>query len=145
MWGVPRPRTGKIAGNIGRNPRNRKKMAVVSRGGKPAVTRYKVLRAFDEAASLLECRLETGRTHQIRVHLAAKGHPVVGDSTYGGGALRRRARHDAAVGRALAGLGRHALHAHLIGFDHPVTGERLQFRSKLPRAFSELADSFEGV
>jgi len=83
-WGVPRARQGRIEGDIGRDPRNRKKMAVLGRGGRPAVTHYEVVEAFDATAALLRCRLETGRTHQIRVHLAHIGHPVLGDGKYGG-------------------------------------------------------------
>ena len=83
VWGVPSPRAGEIVGAIGRNPANRKSMAVVRRGGKPALTRYRVLRVFKDVAALVECRLATGRTHQIRVHLAERGHPVIGDPIYG--------------------------------------------------------------
>ena len=79
VWGVPQPREGEIASRIGRSPRNRKKMAVLRDGGKPAVTRYKVLRAFKDVAALVECRLATGRTHQIRVHMTDRGHPLIGD------------------------------------------------------------------
>ena len=84
VWGVPLPAQGEIAGAIGRSSQDRKKMAVVSHGGKPALTRYRVLRSFaGGAVSLVECRLATGRTHQIRVHMTAIGHPLVGDQTYG--------------------------------------------------------------
>ncbi|MEE9139641.1 MAG: RluA family pseudouridine synthase [Alphaproteobacteria bacterium] len=143
VWGIPRPGTGVITGNIGRNPRNRKKMAVVARGGKPAVTRYRLLRALGERASLIECRLETGRTHQIRVHLAAKGHPIVGDRTYGGGPARRVRGAGAALTDALKGFTRHALHAHLIGFEHPASGKRLEFSSDLPHDINEVIDILE--
>jgi len=145
VWGVPRPRTGKITGNIGRDPKNRRRMAVVRRGGKPAVTKYRVMRTFGERASLVACRLETGRTHQIRVHLAAKGHPVIGDATYGGAAAYPRGVAKTALDAALGRFGRHALHTHLIGFAHPVTGERLEFRSELPQDINMLIKTLEGL
>ena len=141
--GVPRPAKGEISGNIGRNPRSRKKMAVVKSGGKPAVTRYKVLRSFDGEASLVECELTSGRTHQIRVHLAAIGHPVLGDPVYGGrlggtkGSLRER------IAVAAKRLGRQALHAHVIRFVHPSSGESREFVSKLPQDINELIRRLE--
>jgi 23S rRNA pseudouridine1911/1915/1917 synthase len=106
---------------IGRDPRDRKRMAVVS-SGRGAKTDFVRLARFD-ACDLLRCRLHTGRTHQIRVHLASIGHPVVGDDTYGGGG-----------GRKLVGLppGRHFLHAALLAFRHPVTGAPMELRSPLP-------------
>jgi len=147
VWGVPSPRAGKIVGSIGRDPRNRKKMAVVKRGGKPADTRYRVLKAVGAAASLVECRLNTGRTHQIRVHMAAIGHPVVGDPVYGGG------RRDRLAGRRSNGRGApppvslnsQALHACMIGFEHPRSRRRLEFRSKLPSYFRGIVHFLESL
>ncbi|MSO64901.1 MAG: RluA family pseudouridine synthase [Alphaproteobacteria bacterium] len=130
VWGVPRPTSGEIDGPIGRSRRNRKKMAIVA-GGKPALTRYRVVRAFGETAALVECHLATGRTHQIRVHLAARGHPVIGDPTYGGG-WRRLAGLPAAIQPLVQRLQRQALHAHLLGFRHPRTAAPLRFRSVIP-------------
>ena len=116
--GVP-PAGGEIEGAIGRNPRDRKKMAVVARGGKPAITRYRRIAALGTSAALLECRLATGRTHQIRVHLAAKGFPLIGDPAY--------------AGRPARGLfHRQALHAYLLGFKHPASGAALRFTSDMP-------------
>lgn len=135
VWGVPVPVQGRIEGNIGRSPRNRKKMAVLARGGRPAVTRYRVVAAVGKLASRLELRLETGRTHQIRVHLAHIGHAVVGDPLYGG----RRARP-----AALATLAeRQALHAFRLGFRHPATGRPLLFEANFPIYFSELISTLE--
>ncbi|MDE0538864.1 MAG: RluA family pseudouridine synthase [Rhodospirillales bacterium] len=131
-WGAPSPREGTITGNIGRHPRNRKKMSVTARGGKEAVTHYRVLRAVNRWASLVECRLETGRTHQIRVHLSARGHPIIGDPLYGRAGRRRLDGIDEGFGTAVSGLGRQALHACVLGFEHPNTGEFLRFRSGLP-------------
>lgn len=132
VWGVPSPAGGEIAGNIGRSPHNRQKMAVVGEGrGKPALTRYRVLRAYGSAAALLECRLATGRTHQIRVHLAHGGHPLIGDSVYGARAGRALARAGPS-GAAIAAFPRQALHARLLGFEHPAGGGPLVFESPLP-------------
>ena len=108
---------GTVSLPIGRDPRNRKKMAVVP-NGRTATTHFRILRRFS-SATWIECRLETGRTHQIRVHMAAIGHPVVGDPVY-------------AQGRKDYGLSGQALHAAILEFDHPVTGERLRIEAALP-------------
>lgn len=141
VWGVPLPRVGEITGNIGRSRTNRQKMAVVASGGKPAITRYKVLREWQGLAALVECRLATGRTHQIRVHLAAKGHPLVGDPVYGSGRQARRATGPA--GAALARFPRQALHAYRLGFVHPATGERLAFEGELPADMAAMLRELE--
>ena len=137
VWGLPSPAAGEIAGAIGRSPRNRKKMAVVARGGRAALTRYRLVEAFGTAASLVECRLATGRTHQIRVHMAHRGHTVIGDPLYGRGG-RRGAKIDDRVQEAISGLGRQALHAHLITLRHPRTGRELGFESELPSDIKKL-------
>ena len=124
VTGTPKPETGTVNAPIGRDPRERKRMAVTSRGGKPAVTHYRVLEHF-AGYSLVECRLETGRTHQIRVHMASIGHPVVGDTVYG-------ARRDP------FGLNGQCLHARELSFIHPRTGERMTFHAALPDYFSAL-------
>ena len=144
VWGLPEPKTGEVTGNIGRNPRNRKKMAVLARGGRPARTRYRVLEALAGGlASLVECRLTSGRTHQIRVHLSAIGHPVMGDALYGRAGAGRTRRLPAAAQAALKALGRQALHARTLGFRHPISAEALQFESELPLDIKELVDSLE--
>lgn len=139
VWGVPRPREGRIEGNIGRSPRNRKKMAVLKRGGRTAATRYKVLKASGDTASLVECRLETGRTHQIRVHMAHIGHPVVGDPLYG---KSRRNRAKDELAQALLMQNTQLLHAYLIGFQHPRTGKTLRFEGKIPPKFNDFVKNF---
>ncbi len=132
VWGVPSLGAGEIAGNIGRSPANRKKMAVVGEGkGKPALTRYRVARSFAAEAALLECRLATGRTHQIRVHLAERGHPLIGDPLYGARAGRAVAR-SGPLGARIADFPRQALHARRLGFAHPAGGGHLEFDSALP-------------
>ena len=124
--GVPVPHAGTIRGSIGRSSHDRKKMALVEEGrGKHAVTHYRVLTALDGAA-LVECRLETGRTHQVRVHLASIGHSLLGDPVYGRCPSRLRP--------VLSALGfrRQALHAAELGFIHPVDGRALSFISQTP-------------
>jgi 23S rRNA pseudouridine1911/1915/1917 synthase len=150
VWGVPAPAAGEIVGNIGRSPINRKKMAVVAETrGRPAVTRYRVERRFGAgtiAAALIECRLLTGRTHQIRVHLAHIGHPLIGDPAYGTRTGRRHthsAGRTGSAGTAIAEFPRQALHARLLGFIHPVTGERLGFESPLPADMAGLLANLE--
>ena len=134
VWGFPSPAAGHIEGAIGRHHRARQKMAVVARGGKPALTHYKVLESFGTVTSLVECRLETGRTHQIRVHMAHIKHPVVGDPVYG----RQRAAKGAAsktekgIVAQLQAFPRQALHAGEIKFVHPRTGKQMKFKAPLP-------------
>jgi 23S rRNA pseudouridine1911/1915/1917 synthase len=143
VWGIPVPREGEIEGAIGRHPVNRKRMAVVKRGGKSALTRYRVIRALGPGASLVQCQLATGRTHQIRVHLAAAGYPLLGDPVYGRETAERRSRLSAAGRAALAGFHRQALHAGTLGFSHPRTGERLHFESALPADLHNLIKALE--
>ena len=139
VWGVPTPSAGRIEGNIGRSPHHRKKMALLARGGRAAATRYKVVRILDRGvASVVECRLETGRTHQIRVHLSARGYPVVGDPTYG-----RTPRRLSVHRRTELAFARQALHAASLGFDHPRSGERLRIASELPQDMRELIDRLD--
>ena len=144
-WGVPTPAQGEIAGAIGRSKRDRKKMAVVGERGRAALTRYRVLRRFGTAASLVECRLATGRTHQIRVHLSARGHPLIGDRTYGGSGAGRLRGAPAAARAAVAAFPRQALHANVIGFNHPATGEPIRFESPLPQDIEELIHILESL
>ena len=137
-WGLPAPLTGEIEGAIGRDKRDRKRMAVVSHGGKAALTRYRVMRGYATFAALVACRLATGRTHQIRVHLAASGHPIVGDPVY----LRRIPAISkglpATTRQALLDFPRQALHAASLGFVHPRTGATLHFETPPPADFAAL-------
>ena len=146
-WGLPHPLTGEIEGAIGRDKRDRKRMAVVSHGGKAALTHYRVIRTFGPAGvrclALVECRLATGRTHQIRVHMSSRGHPIVGDPVYS-----RRIPAEAKflpdpVRRALLDFPRQALHAASLGFRHPRTGEMLRFETPLPADMAELIADME--
>ena len=145
VWGMPTPRQGEIEGNIGRSPVNRKKMAVVARGGKPALTRYKVIRPVGTFASLLRCDLATGRTHQIRVHMAHRGHPVVGDPLYGGGPRHRLRDAPEAVRQRVAAVESQLLHAFLIGFRHPKTGDFMRFETEIPLEINALMCELDRV
>ena len=130
--GHPVPAAGTVRGAIARSAANRKKMALVEDGrGKHAVTHYRTLEPLDGAA-LVECRLETGRTHQVRVHLASIGHPLVGDPVYGRTPPRLRPL------LQQLGFARQALHAAVLGFNHPVSGTALRFASPVPRDMQEL-------
>ncbi len=152
-WGAPRPPSGDIETLIGRSPRNRKKMAVVGRNGKSALTHYKTERPFGLAtaplASLLTCTLSTGRTHQIRVHLAHIGHPLIGDPVYGRAPRRQRNRRGSAISAearaVMAAFPRQALHAFRLGLDHPATGKRLFFETKLPSDMESLINNLESL
>jgi 23S rRNA pseudouridine1911/1915/1917 synthase len=142
VWGAPdRPR-GTVDAALDRHPYAREKRAV-REGGRAAVTHWEVLERYPgrdgkPLASLLACRLETGRTHQIRVHLAHIGHPIMGDAIYSTGFRTKAALVTPAARTALTVLGRQALHAYLLGFEHPATGERLVFRSALRPDMAEL-------
>jgi 23S rRNA pseudouridine1911/1915/1917 synthase len=138
VWGAPQPSSGTIVASLARSRHNREKIAVVSdESGRHAITHYAVVETYGEA-SLVRCHLETGRTHQIRVHLAHRGHPLLGDGVYGAAFRTKAARLDAPAREALASLGRQALHAELLGFAHPRTGETLRFESKLPADMAAL-------
>jgi len=142
VWGTPSPREGEVDLPIGRSPTNRKKMAVVT-SGKPARTLYRVIRPLGPAAALVECRLKTGRTHQIRVHMTELGHPLIGDPVYGRSRPARTKHLDPAAAAALLGFPRQALHAWLLGFDHPVTGKHLRFEIGLPADLAKLMSVLE--
>jgi len=136
VWGTPKPSSGTITGNVGRNLRDRKIMQVFPDGnqGKSAITHYQVLEDLGYV-SLVECRLETGRTHQIRVHFSHIRHPLFNDEEYGGDQILKGttfAKYQQFVKNCFKILPRQALHAKSLAFDHPVTGKRLSFDSELP-------------
>jgi 23S rRNA pseudouridine1911/1915/1917 synthase len=168
VWGVPERPRGVIDAALARSAANRVKIAVVAEGrGRRAVTRYEVLETFQDlgpdrgqqdlghaprhagarkpVASLLRLVLETGRTHQVRVHLAHLGHPLLGDPTYGAGFKASARNLPATAQAALAALGRQALHAAELAFEHPVTGKRLAFTSALPADMAGLAAALRGA
>jgi 23S rRNA pseudouridine1911/1915/1917 synthase len=137
-WGGFEASAGKVGASVGRDPRHREKMAVMSGDrGRHATTHWRVEEALGPA-SLIACQLETGRTHQIRVHMASIGHPLLGDSVYGSGFKTKAALLGDRAVSALAALGRQALHASVLGFDHPATGETLRFESAPPKDFARL-------
>lgn len=136
VWGAPSRKTGTIDQPIDRHPHNREKMAV-RQGGREAVTHWEVMETFTGAdgkpvASLIACQLETGRTHQIRVHLAHLGHPLMGDDVYGAGFKTKARQLGPHSQAALTALGRQALHAYLLVLEHPSSGEVLHWESPLP-------------
>lgn len=148
VWGVPKETEGTIRGHIGRSLKDRKVQAVYPDGehGKHAVTHYKVLRAFGSKVALLQCNLETGRTHQIRAHMKHIGHPLFGDATYGGDKIvygQRTGSYKVFAEKMLAAMPRQALHAKSLGFEHPTTHEHLQFEAELPPDFEELLARWE--
>ncbi|PZQ39674.1 RluA family pseudouridine synthase [Caulobacter sp. 602-1] len=141
--GAPSPASGTIDTQLGRSPSDRKKMAVLKSGGRRAITHYRVEAAFGPQdkplAARVACRLETGRTHQIRVHMASKGSPCLGDPVYGASQAAGPVREQVAA----AGLKRQALHAALLGFVHPVTGQALRFETPLPPDMAALEAGLE--
>ena len=139
VWGVPDRPAGVIETGIGRSSANRQKQAVSTRpDARHAVTHWQVEERYGIAASLIRCRLETGRTHQIRVHMAHIGHPLLGDGTYGAGHKTARSRLSPAAQEALKALKGQALHAAVLGFEHPSSGRALRFEAPLPEGLSHL-------
>jgi 23S rRNA pseudouridine1911/1915/1917 synthase len=145
VWGGFEASAGKVVAAVGRDPRNREKMAVLSGDrGRHATTHWRVEESLGPA-TLVACQLETGRTHQIRVHMASIGHPLLGDSVYGSGFKTKVALLGNRAVSALAALGRQALHASVLGFDHPATGETLRFESAPPKDFARLVKALRAT
>lgn len=147
VWGIPKETAGTVTGHIGRSLKDRKVQAVYPEGdqGKHAVTHYKVLKTFRHVA-LLQCNLETGRTHQIRAHMKHIGHPLFSDATYGGDKVlygQRTGSYKAFVEKVFEVMPRQALHAKSLGFVHPVTGDTRQFEAELPADFVAALEKWE--
>ena len=157
VWGLPNPNNGEINAPIGRDPKNRQRMCVTSgapltRGqmedgapvilgaGKEAITNYQLVEAYGTLVSLVECKLQTGRTHQIRVHMKHVGHPLIGDKTYGSRKGNQLRFHDEAVVQALKDFPRQALHARALEFIHPGSNEKMRFECPLPDDIQTLKD-----
>lgn len=135
VWGVPSPAQGRIETQIGRHKTNRKKMAVLEGGGKDAITDYRVVENFGLIASLVECRLKTGRTHQIRVHMSHIGHPLAGDPLYGKTSpakFLRQMKAPEEAAQALMDFKRQALHAAQLEFIHPIGENKVSLRADMP-------------
>ncbi len=145
VWGVPDRAHGMIETHIGRHATQREKMAVVPEArGREAITHWEKVADYGVAA-LVRCQLETGRTHQIRVHMAHIGHPLIGDATYGAGFKTKITKLSDAAREAVTGLGRQALHAATLGFAHPITKEEMMFESELPEDLERLMKALEDV
>ena len=151
VWGAPRAGSGLVEGLIGRSPFDRKRMAVLRGGGKQARTRYRLVEKFGSGerpfASLIECRLETGRTHQIRVHLTHIGHPLIGDPSYGRARQPPRAKtpEEAVAFKAAAEFPRQALHAFVLGFQHPSLHRTMRFESPEPADMAALIEALRSL
>ena len=148
VWGAPHPAQGHLVTRIARSAANRQKMAVRPSGGREAITNYEILQRFGDplkpVISLLRCRLETGRTHQIRVHMAHLGHAILGDPVYGGGRSRAKGLPEQAQ-KAISGFGRQALHAASLGFKHPLSQQFLRFDSALPDDMARLLEILDRI
>lgn len=151
VWGAPRAGEGVVEGQIGRNPFDRKRMAVLRGGGKEARTRYRLIEKFGDPekpfASLIECRLETGRTHQIRVHLTHLGHPLIGDPSYGKSRQVPRPKTTAqeVAYAAASNFPRQALHAYVLGFQHPTLHKTMRFESPWPADLAGLISALRSL
>lgn len=142
VWGAPDPHIGAVEAALDRDRGNRQKQAVTRSGGRQAITHYALRERFGRVASLVACRLETGRTHQIRVHMAHIGHPLVGDSVYGSGFLTKAETLPAELKGTVQAFQRQALHARLLGFEHPRTGDYVELEADWPQDLADLVEAF---
>jgi 23S rRNA pseudouridine1911/1915/1917 synthase len=138
IWGLLKKNSGSFTMNIGRNPKNRKKFSIFKIGGKSAITKYKVKKNFSNVASLIECKLLTGRTHQIRVHLSSSGNSIIGDKKYGKNKSKLLKNVDKSLINQITTFKRQALHAYFLGFIHPTKKKRLCYNTKLPSDINRL-------
>jgi len=150
VWKVPQPRKGKVDQPIGRHHVHRQKMTVNKKYGRAAVTHYTMLENYGAAAALLECRLESGRTHQVRVRMSHIGHPLVGDPVYGGqpnaaASLLKKNRYEDEEKDVILGFARQALHACRLSFIHPVTEAEMTFEAPYPDDFQQLINNFKSI
>ena len=149
VWGDMEEDSGTIVGNVGRNPKDRMVMTVFPEGsdqGKHAVTHWRVVERFGYV-TLIECQLETGRTHQIRVHMQYIGHPLFNDEAYGGNRILKGTtftKYQQFIRNCFNLMPRQALHAKSLGFKHPITGKMIQFESELPEDFSAVVEKWRG-
>ena len=142
VWGVPDPHIGTIHAPLDRDRNNRQKQAVARSGGREAITHYRVAERYAGAAALVTCRLETGRTHQIRVHMAHSGHPLIGDLVYGSGFLTKAETLPVELKARVKAFRRQALHARLLRFAHPRSGEAVCFETDRPADMADLVTAF---
>ena len=145
VWGLLQKNSGSFTMNIGRNPKNRKKFSVFQTGGKSAVTKYKVKKNFSNVASLIECKLLTGRTHQIRVHLSSAGNSIIGDKKYGKNKSKLIKNVDKSIANYIVSFSRQALHAYFLSFIHPIKKKKIKIISKLPSDFNYLVNKLKSI
>ena len=143
VWGLLKKNSGTFKMNIGRNPKNRKKFSIFKVGGKEAITNYKVKRVFSNVASLIECKLLTGRTHQIRVHLSSSGNPIIGDKKYGKNKSKLLKNVDKSNANHIITFQRQALHAYYLSFIHPIKNKKIEILSKLPIDINNLIEKLK--